>query len=109
MKPGFRILKDWNIRITKSSKYAGFCNVNVKEKVAIIYDETPRPPNFITHELLHCCLRALLSMDKRKWRGLMTTEEELIQDICGTFGVNDKDWEALRGEEQYEKILHHPH
>ena len=95
MKPGFRILKDWNIKVIKSSKYAGFSAISDKKKIAEIYDIIPRPKDFITHELLHCCLRALLLIDKRKWKEVMQAEEELIQDICGTFGVNDKDWEAL--------------
>jgi len=97
IKTKFGILKDWKISIIESREYSGQCGVNEKKKKAIIYDMNPRPSDFVTHELLHLCLRAFLKMDKRKWKELREVEEQFVQELCGA--IYPEEIEVLRGEE----------
>lgn len=47
----------------------------------------PKPDDYELHEVLHAALRALCSMDRRKPKELLATEEDLVQDICACLGV----------------------
>ena len=76
----FRILKGWRISLNSTSKYKGQCSINVAERRATIYawpSDSPEPPDFMFHELLHVAFRAL-----RTYRDKHQVEEELSQDIC---------------------------
>jgi hypothetical protein len=90
-KRDFRILKNWKIRKRKRKTYSGFVSFG-EDKTAVIYDwiEDNKPEDFELHEFLHCALRELLSMDKRKIKKLMEVEEELIQDICKIYREKEK-------------------
>jgi hypothetical protein len=84
-KHNFRGLKNWNIRVVKSKKFSGFVSISPNKNFAIIYDMVPRPPDFLLHEYLHCAIRSLLRIDRRKIKDLRNIEEELVQDICALF------------------------
>ena len=89
MKTKFKILKNWKIKLIKSKEFSGQCSVNEKKKEAVIYDMKPRPSDFITHELLHLCLRVFLKMDKRKWKELREAEEQFVRELCGAIYPGD--------------------
>ena len=81
----FRILNKWQFRYIHDKTISGQIVINTKKKMGFLYkwhDNTPTPKKYILHEVLHCVLRALLTMDKRKSKELRETEEQLVQDIC---------------------------
>lgn len=84
----FRILKDWRIKWDNSGDMYGQTVVFMNSRQAWIYPWDPKsvipePSDFLLHEVMHCSLKALLAMDKRKQKEIRKAEEELIQDICG--------------------------
>ena len=45
-------------------------------------EDDPIPSDFELHEVLHCALHRLISMDKRKMKEIIQAEEALVQDLC---------------------------
>lgn len=86
IKNRFRILKQWKIRYVSATETAQAIvafSFNHK-KTAIIYGFGKRkvPKDYHLHEVLHCAIKELLDMDKRKPKDLREAEELLVQDIC---------------------------
>ena len=83
----FRILKDWEIKQSRSKKYLAQSSAFPDTKTATIYQwgdmyREKQPCDYIFHEVLHIAFRALEHMDKRKPKEKRQAEEELVQDIC---------------------------
>ena len=79
----FRILKDWKIAVEADGEYKGQVHINVIDKVAIICPwelDSEQPKNYILHELLHVCLRAIIC--NMSISGRRKAEEEFVQDLC---------------------------
>jgi len=86
----FRILRGWRVRWDKSGEMYGQSAVFPNCRQAWIYPWDPRstepePQDFLLHEVLHCAVSALVSMDRRKPKELRQAEEMLVQDICGVY------------------------
>lgn len=84
-KRHFRILRDWDIRPSRSIRIGGQCSINPHERRAVVYPwngNTPEPRDYVLHEILHCALRALTRMDRRRPKDVFLAEEELVQDLC---------------------------
>ena len=83
----FRILRGWRVRWDKRGELCAQSAAFPSCRKAWIYpwDPTaaePEPKDFLFHEVLHCAIKALVSMDKRKLKELRQAEELLVQDIC---------------------------
>lgn len=83
----FRILNNWKIQWDNSGKFYSQSTIFPRYRKAWIYPwdpelTEPEPKDFILHEVLHCALRALVSMDKRRPKEIIQAEELLVQDIC---------------------------
>ena len=83
----FRILKGWKVKQSYSKKYFAQSSAFPKTKKATIYQwgdmyQEEQPVDYVLHEVLHACFRALLSMNRRKIKELRQAEELLVQDIC---------------------------
>lgn len=83
----FRILEGWEITLNKDSKYKAQQCSNVQTKMATIYDwpDDNVPKDYILHELLHICLRAI----HHSQGYLRKEEEEFIQDLCEIWKQKD--------------------
>ena len=80
----FRILRGWDIRWARRA-YRGQVTIHPKRNSAAVHPwgaASNEPDDFRVHEVLHCAMRALLRMDRRKVKELRQAEEELVQDIC---------------------------
>lgn len=84
----FRILRGWRVRWDKSGTMYGQAAVFPKKRQAWIFpwgEKSDEPQDFLLHEVLHCAIGALTTMDRRKPKELKQAEEYLIRDICGVF------------------------
>jgi len=98
----FRILKGWKIKRVPPDPdgLSGTIAIHNKKNEAILYDwpkDESRPMDFDLHEILHCALRALTRMDKRKPKELRQAEEELVQDLCALMSLHNADGYARPG------------
>jgi len=87
----FRILKGWKVRLVPAGQLEGRVSFCPKTKKAVIYDcRGERGPHFLLHEVLHVCMVALWTMDKRKPKEIGQAEELLVRDICAIMPKEDK-------------------
>lgn len=58
--------------------------IHSEKRMAWVYPylKIPEPPDFMLHEVLHCALRELERMDRRKPKDIRAAEEQLVRDIC---------------------------
>ena len=81
----FRILRPWRITLSNLA-WPGHVCINERSGTAAVGHWRPgeaEPEDYQLHEVLHCALRRLCTMDRRKPKELRIAEEELVQDICG--------------------------
>lgn len=81
----FKALHNWNIRYRRASKdMRAIVCIHPKKRDAVIYGYGAKtvPQDFVFHELMHCAIREVIRMDKRKKKQQREAEEELIRNIC---------------------------
>ena len=90
IKDQFEVLKDWDIQVGSGVRlngdpYAGEAYIVLKKRKALIYpwhSDTPEPPDYVLHEMLHAGLVAA-SVD--------TEHGELfVMDLCLLFREKDQ-------------------
>ena len=84
MKKHFRCLNWWKISYKRASKEgrASICSPLAGRAILYGYGRKRIPKDFYLHEILHCAIRDLLSLDKRYRKQMFKAEEQLVQDIC---------------------------
>lgn len=80
----FRCLHGWKIKYDPLSEDKAKCTFNIFLKKAIIYAYGRKrvPKDYYLHEVLHCAVGALRSLDRRYRKQIRTAEEEFVQDVC---------------------------
>jgi len=86
IKSHFRLLKKWKIWYAPATEneQAIVAYSSNHKRTAIIYGfgKPKIPKDYYLHEVLHCALKELLDIDRRKPKELREAEELLVQDIC---------------------------
>ena len=79
LRKDLRLLKDWDITVSRDEIYKGQITTNPKKKKACLYEweGNDEPEDFLVHEMLHLCIRSLFRSNDQ-----YEDEEILIQDIC---------------------------
>lgn len=87
LKNHFRILKSWKVKYRSPSKQNNcLSGIWPNTQSAWIYGwdkhRGKRPDDFLVHELLHVCAKALIWIDRRHHKKYHEMEEQFVQDIC---------------------------
>lgn len=80
----FRCLRDWDVR-WHGGGLRNRVAINHRRHIARVgrwSGDSPEPWDYRLHEILHCALRSLITMDRRRPKDLHAVEEELVRDIC---------------------------
>jgi hypothetical protein len=83
----FRVLDGWTVRLVDDPfNHGASWGGRMSNRFSIgTWDrrEGPEPALYLTHEVLHAAVIAVVKMDKRKPKEQRQAEELLVQDICG--------------------------
>ncbi len=89
-KRSLRLLEDWKVSYLPPMRAMRACiSISPGKREAVIFGFGlgNTPPDYILHELLHCAIRELLWMTRRKSKELRRAEEIFVQDICNLFRI----------------------
>lgn len=97
IKNKFRLLDEWKISFLPATDLDQAIVIFDKEnpRLATIYgfcnrEEVKVPEDYYMHEVLHCAVRELTRIDRRKNHLLREAEEALVQDLCKVIYESNK-------------------
>ena len=83
----FRILRDCRIELTYDPhNFACSAGGQMSKRYCVFtwkaFGDSPAPPDYMLHEVLHCVLNELRKLGKRKTRERREIEEGVVRDVC---------------------------